>query len=138
MEAMAPGALPRRQTKPATRGTNTPVVITSEAIQEICRMERTPRAMSRAQTVTSRVAARENRSFLFSSCSLVFRSRARVMAPVLISESMVDMTAAEMPTKAMAPSTGGRQFTTTAVTTPPWGRVGKSTSPAMPVSTTTK
>ena len=58
------------------------------------------------------------------------------MAPVLISESMVDMMAAAMPTKTTAPPSGDRNALTTAVTTPPCGMLSKSTSPAIPVSTT--
>ncbi len=60
----------------------------------------------------------------------------RVMAPVLMRESMVDMMAAEMPTKTTAASRGDMELSTRAVTTPPLGRVSNRTMPAMPVRTT--
>ncbi len=106
----------------------------SEAIHEICRKERINKEITSATAVTSSVENFEKRSLLASVVYFVFRFMESVIAPVLIRESIVDMIAAEIPTKTKAPKTGGIKSITMAVTTPPAGICENIVMPAMPVA----
>ena len=85
----------------------TPVVITSEAIQDTSKMERTEIEITKDTAVTSNVAMREKFSFWLSLRFSGSKSMESVIAPVFIRESIVDIIAAEIPTNASAPNTGG-------------------------------
>lgn len=67
MEHRAPLLVPRRQKKARTSGTNTPVVMMSEAIQVISKMERMRREMRMPTATMTSVASRDRRNRVFSS-----------------------------------------------------------------------